>query len=159
MLGFGVGEAIAAASAIKAAVDAIKSGINTAKDVRDIAGQIDQLLDGKARLDRAKNKRVAPGQFSLSSIATQTIDAKLAEESLQEVKTLVDLRFGHATFQGILDERQKRIKEYKQAEQKRLAAKAKRRRELMNDLKILLWVVGGAGALCVAGVIYLTIAN
>lgn len=159
MLGFGVGEAIAAASAIKAAVDAIKSGINTAKDVRDIAGQIDQLLDGKARLDRAKNKRVAPGQFSLSSIATQTIDAKLAEESLQEVKTLVDLRFGHGVFQGILDERQKRIKEYKQAEQKRLAAKAKARKEMINDLKILLWIVGGSAVAGVAVVIYFTYAN
>tara|TARA_R100001440_G_scaffold3777_2_gene8910 strand:- start:1928 stop:2407 length:480 start_codon:yes stop_codon:yes gene_type:complete len=159
MLGFGVGEAIAAASAIKAAVDAIKSGINTAKDVRDIAGQIDQLLDGKARLDRAKNKRVAPGQFSLSSIATQTIDAKLAEESLQEVKTLVDLRFGHGVFQGILDERKKRIKEYNEAERKRLAAKAKRRKELINDLKIFAYIIGGSIVVVVAIIIYITYSN
>ena len=52
---FGVGEAIAAAAAFKAAVDGIKSAIGTANDVRDIASQIDQLLDSKSRIDRAKN--------------------------------------------------------------------------------------------------------
>ena len=79
---FGVGEAIAAAAAFKAAVDGIKSAIGTANDVRDIASQIDQLLDSKSRIDKAKNKKVAPGQFSISSIASETIDAKLAEEEM-----------------------------------------------------------------------------
>ena len=110
---FGVGEAIAAAAAFKAAVDGIKSAIGTANDVRDIASQIDQLLDSKSRIDRAKNKKVAPGQFSISSIASETIDAKLAEEEMYQIKLLIDNRFGHGTFQGILETRQKRIKEYK----------------------------------------------
>jgi len=162
MLGFGVGEVMAAASAFKAfkgAVDAIKSGISTARDVRDIASQIDTLLDSKSILDRAKNKKAAPGSFSLKSIAAETIDARIAEESLQEIKTLINLRFGSSTFQDILDERKKRIKEYADAEKKRLAAKVKRRKELMNDLKILLWIVGGAGLLCVVGIVYLTVTN
>jgi len=156
---FGVGEAIAAASAFKAAVDAIKSGIGTARDIGDIADSIDQLLDGKARIDRAKKHKAAPGQFSIKSIASDTISAKLAEEELYQIKVLIDNRFGHSTFQGIVDERKKRIKAYNEAEQKRLAAKAKRRKEMMNDLKILLWIVGGAGLLCVVGIVYLTITN
>ena len=159
MFGFGIGEAIAAAAAFKSAVDAIKNTINSARDVRDIASSIDQLLDSKARIDRAKNKKVAPGQFSLSSIASETIDAKLAEESLQEVKTLVDLRFGHGTFQGIVDERKKRIKEYNEAERKRLAAKAKRRKEFMNDLKLFAYIVGGSIVVLVAVAVYFTYAN
>tara|TARA_R100000234_G_scaffold72115_1_gene44431 strand:- start:2029 stop:2505 length:477 start_codon:yes stop_codon:yes gene_type:complete len=156
---FGVGEAIAAAAAFKSAVDAIKSTVNSCRDVSELASSIDQLLDGKARIDRAKKHKAAPGQFSIKSIASDTISAKLAEEELYNISVLIDNRFGHGTFKGIQDERRKRIKAYNEAEQKRLAAKAKRRRELINDLKILLWVVGGAGALCVAGVIYLTIAN
>tara|TARA_R100001443_G_scaffold55228_7_gene66520 strand:- start:964 stop:1440 length:477 start_codon:yes stop_codon:yes gene_type:complete len=156
---FGVGEAIAAAAAFKSAVDAIKSTVNSCRDVSELASSIDQLLDGKARIDRAKKHKAAPGQFSIKSIASDTISARLAEEELYNISVLIDQRFGHGTFKGIQDERKKRIKDYNEAEQKRLAAKAKRRRELMNDLKILLWVVGGAGALCVAGVIYLTIAN
>lgn len=156
---FGVGEAIAAASAFKAAVDAIKSGIGTARDIGDIADSIDQLLDGKARIDRAKKHKAAPGQFSIKSIASDTISAKLAEEELYQIKVLIDNRFGHSTFQGIVDERKKRIKAYNEAEQKRLAAKSKRRKEMMNDLKILLWIIGGAGLLCVVGIVYLTVTN
>ncbi len=149
---FGVGEAIAAAAAFKAAVDGIKSAIGTANDVRDIASQIDQLLDSKSRIDKAKNKKVAPGQFSISSIASETIDAKLAEESLQEIRTLVDLRFGHGVFQSILDERKKRIKEYKEAQIKLAKQKAAQRAELMNDLKLFVWILLGS-IVAVMGVI------
>ena len=141
---FGVGEAIAAAAAFKAAVDGIKSAIGTANDVRDIASQIDQLLDSKSRIDKAKNKKVAPGQFSVSSIASETIDAKLAEEEMYQIKMLIDNRFGHGTFQGILDERKKRIKEYKEAQIKQAKQKAAQRAEMMNDLKLLVWIVAGA---------------
>jgi hypothetical protein len=153
---FGVGEAIAAASAFKAAVDAIKSGIGTARDIGDIAHSIDQLLDGKARIDRAKKHKAAPGQFSIKSIASDTISAKLAEEELYNISVLIDNRFGHGTFKGIQDERRKRIKDYHEAEQKRLAAKAKRRKEMLNDLKILLWIVGGSSLLVVAAIVYVT---
>ena len=141
---FGVGEAIAAASAFKAAVDGIRSAINTASDVRDIASQIDQLLDSKSRIDKAKNKKAAPGQFSISSIASETIDAKLAEEEMYQIKMLIDNRFGHGTFQGILETRQKRIKEYKEAQIKLAKQKAAQRAEMMNDLKLFLWILLGS---------------
>ena len=141
---FGVGEAIAAAAAFKAAVDGIKSAISTASDVRDIASQIDQLLDSKSRIDKAKNKKVAPGQFSISSIASETIDAKLAEEEMYQIKMLIDNRFGHGTFQGILETRQKRIKEYKEAQIKQAKQKAAQRAEMMNDLKLLVWILLGS---------------
>ncbi len=141
---FGVGEAIAAAAAFKAAVDGIKSAISTASDVRDIASQIDQLLDSKSRIDKAKNKKVAPGQFSISSIASETIDAKLAEEEMYQIKMLIDNRFGHGTFQGILETRQKRIKEYKEAQIKLARQKAAQRAEMMNDLKLFVWILLGS---------------
>ena len=141
---FGVGEAIAAAAAFKAAVDGIKSAIGTANDVRDIASQIDQLLDSKSRIDKAKNKKVAPGQFSISSIASETIDAKLAEEELYTISVLVDQRFGHGTFKSIRETRQQRIKEYKEAQIKLAKQKAAQRAELMNDLKLFVWILLGS---------------
>ena len=159
MLGFGVGEAIAAATAFKSAVDVLKKTIASARDVRDIASSIDQLLDSKSKIDRAKNKKAAPGQFSISSIASETIDAKLAEESLQEIRTLVDLRFGHGVFQSILDERKKRIKEFAEAQRKQAIAKAKRRKELINDLKIFAYIIGGSIVVVVAIIIYITYSN
>jgi hypothetical protein len=159
MLGFGVGEAIAAATAFKAAVDGIKKAIGTARDVRDIASQIDTLLDSKSKIDRAKNKKAAPGQFSISSIASETIDAKLAEEELYSIKLAINNRFGFGTFEAIEQERKKRIKDFAEAQRKQAAAKAKRRKELINDLKILLWIVGGSAVAGVAVVIYFTYSN
>ena len=159
MFGFGVGEAIAAATAFKAAVDGIKKAIGTAKDVRDIASQIDVLLDSKSKIDRAKNKKAAPGQFSISSIASETIDAKLAEEELYNIKILIDNRFGFGTFAAIEAERRKRIKEYNEAERKRAAAKAKRRKEFLNDLKIFGYIVGGSIVVVVAIVVYITVTD
>ena len=156
---FGVGEAIAAAAAFKSAVDAIKSTVNSCRDVSELASSIDQLLDGKARIDRAKKHKAAPGQFSIKSIASDTISAKLAEEELYNISVLIDNRFGHGTFRGIQEERKKRIKEYNEAERKRLAAKAKARKEMINDLKILLWIVGGSAVAGVAVVIYFTYSN
>tara|TARA_R110002012_G_scaffold18993_4_gene69091 strand:+ start:5531 stop:6007 length:477 start_codon:yes stop_codon:yes gene_type:complete len=156
---FGVGEAIAAAAAFKSAVDAIKSTVNSCRDVSELASSIDQLLDGKARIDRAKKHKAAPGQFSIKSIASDTISAKLAEEELYNISVLIDNRFGHGTFRGIQEERKKRIKEYNDAERKRLAAKAKARKEMMNDFKILLWIVGGSAVAGVAVVIYFTYSN
>jgi len=159
MFGFGVGEAIAAATAFKAAVDGIKKAIGTAKDVRDIASQIDVLLDSKSKIDRAKNKKAAPGQFSISSIASETIDAKLAEEELYNIKILIDNRFGFGTFAAIEAERRKRIKEYNEAERKRAAAKAKRRKEFLNDLKIFGYIVGGSLVVVVAIIVYITVTD
>ena len=159
MFGFGVGEAIAAATAFKSAVDAIKKTIASARDVRDIASSIDQLLDSKSKLDRAKNKKAAPGQFSISSIASETIDAKLAEEELYNIKILIDNRFGFGTFAAIEAERRKRIKEFNEAERKRAAAKAKRRKELINDLKIFGYIIGGSIVVVVAIIVYITVTD
>ena len=72
------------------------------------------------------------------------IDAKLAEEEMYQIKMLIDNRFGHGTFQGILETRQKRIKEYKEAQIKLAKQKAAQRAELMNDLKLFVWILLGS---------------
>ena len=159
MLGFGVGEAIAAATAFKSAVDVLKKTIASARDVRDIASQIDVLLDSKSKIDRAKNKKAAPGQFSISSIASETIDAKLAEEELYQIKLAINNRFGFGTFEAIEQERKKRIREFAEAQRKQAAAKAKRRKELINDLKIFAYIIGGSIVVVVAIIIYITYSN
>ena len=144
MLGFGIGEVAAGAAMIKASVSFIKENINTCKDIGEIADQIDQLFIGKSKLDRAKNKKLAPGQFSIGSIARETVDNKLAEESLYEISVLIDQRFGHGTWAGILATRQQRIKEFRERQVKAEKAKAARKAEMMNDLKLLFWIVAGS---------------
>lgn len=148
-----VAEILAGIALVKSSVDFIKSNINTAKDVGEIAGAIDGLFRGNEDVQKQRNKKSGVGikdQFGINSVAQEMIDAKLAEEKLQEMRNLVDLRFGPGTWQSILDERARRIAEAKEAA--RLAAIKKRKEdaEFWEQMKMLAIVgaciIMGAGA-------------
>ena len=125
-----ISTALAGIALVKSAVDGIKSAIGTANDIGDIAGQIDALFTGQKQVNEARNKKSGVGltdQFGVESVAREMIDAKLAAEKLQEVATMVNMRFGPNTWKNILEERQKRIQEAKEA------AAAERRRKLQES--------------------------
>lgn len=125
-----ISTALAGIALVKSAVDGIKSAIGTANDIGDIAGQIDALFTGQKQVNEARNKKSGVGltdQFGVESVAREMIDAKLAAEKLQEVATMVNMRFGPNTWKNILEERQKRIQEAKEA------AAAERRRKLQKS--------------------------
>ena len=89
-------ETLAGIALVKSAVDGIKSAIGTAKDVGEIAGHIDNLLTGEKQVQeqRARKSGVSLGdQFGIKSVAQEVIDARLAQESLNEMRTMVDMRF------------------------------------------------------------------
>jgi len=122
-----ISTALAGIALVQSAVAGIKSAIGTANDVGAIAGQIDALFTGQKQVNEARNKKSGVGltdQFGVESVAREMIDAKLAAEKLQEVATLVNMRFGPDTWKNILEERQKRILEAKEA------AAAERRRKI-----------------------------
>ena len=124
-----IAETLAGIALVKSAVDVIKSAIGTAKDVGEIAGHIDNLLTGEKQVQeqRARKSGVSLGdQFGIKSVAQEVIDARLAQESLNEMRTMVDLRFGPGTWQSIVDERARRIQQAKEAAR---AARIKARRE------------------------------
>ena len=148
-----VAEILAGIALVKSSVDFIKSNINTAKDVGEIAGAIDGLFRGNEDVQKQRNKKSGVGikdQFGINSVAQEMIDAKLAEEKLQEMRNLVDIRFGPGAWQSILDERARRIAEAKEAT--RLAAIKKRKEdaEFWEQMKMLAIVgaciIMGAGA-------------
>ena len=148
-----VAEILAGISLVKASVDFIKSNIDTAKDIGEIAGAVDGLFRGAEECQKARNKKSKPSlgdQFGINSVAQEIIDAKLAEEKMQEMRTLVDLRFGPGTWQSIIDERSKRIAEAKEAA--RIAAIKKRQEEaeFWEQMKMVAIIGGviiiGAGA-------------
>jgi hypothetical protein len=148
-----VAEILAGISLVKASVDFIKSNIDTAKDVGEIAGAIDGLFRGSEDVQKSRNKKSKLGladQFGINNVAQEMIDAKLAEEKMHEMRTLVDLRFGPGTWQSIVDERSKRIAEAKEAA--RLAAIQKRKEdaEFWEQIKMIAIIGGviviGAGA-------------
>ena len=112
-----VAEVLTGIALVQQSVKFIKDNINTAKDIGDIAGQIDNLLTGEQQVQksRSKNSGVKLGdQFGIKSVAQEVIDAKIAQEKINEMRTLVDLRFGPGTWQSIVDERAKRIQEAKE---------------------------------------------
>ena len=126
-----ISTALAGIALVKQSVDFIKTHINTVQDIGQIANQIDNLFTGEKQVQQARNKKAGGGlgdQFGVDTVAKEMIDAKLAAEKLQEVATMVDMRFGHGTWKGILAERAKRLQEQREAE-------AKARRELVRKAK------------------------
>ena len=126
-----ISTALAGIALVKQSVDFIKTHINTVQDIGQIANQIDNLFTGEKQVQQARNKKAGGGlgdQFGVDTVAKEMIDAKLAAEKLQEVATMVDMRFGHGTWKGILAERTKRLQEQREAE-------AKARREMIRKAK------------------------
>lgn len=154
-----IAETLAGIALVKSAVDGIKSAIGTANDISDIAGHIDNLFAGEKQVQQERAKKAGVGitdQFGVNSVARDVIDSKIAAEKLQEVATMVDMRFGHGTWKGILVERQKRIQEAREA-----AAKAKREAqrahdEMMENVKTTALVGAVMGA--AIGLLFLAIA-
>ena len=139
-----IAEALAGIALVKSAVEGIKSAINTANDISDIASHIDNLFEGEKQIQKKRSKKsgVSLGdQFGIKSVAQEVIDARLAQEKMQEMKQLIDMRFGHGTWQGIVDERARRIQEAKEAAARRKREQIQRHNELMETLKIVM-VVG-----------------
>ena len=149
-----IAETLAGIALVKSAVDGIKSTINTANDIGEIAKYVDNLLEGEKQVQqqRAKKSGASIGdQFGIESVAQEVIDARIAQEKIQEMRTLVDMRFGPGTWQSIVDLRNKRIKEAKEA-----AAKAKReamlrQQEMIDSIKL----AAGIGLMVAVGVGFL----
>ena len=116
----------------------IKSGIAAYKSVAELGGQIDALFKGEQECQQARNKQANKiNTFSTENVAREVIDHKLAQEKLREVATLIDMRFGPGTWASILSERQKRIREAKEAERIRI----KERQQKIADIQETLTVV------------------
>jgi len=140
-----ISTALAGFALFKSAVDGIKSAISTANDVGDIAGYIDNLFEGESQVQKKRNKKSGVGvgdQFGIKSVAQEIIDAKLAKEQMQEIASMVDMRFGHGTWAGIVAERAKRIQEAKEAAAVARRAAARKQKELEENIKTALIIVG-----------------
>ena len=115
-----IGEVLAGAALIKSSVSAIKGAIHTAKDVGEIAGFIDQVFLGQEQVRKAQLQG-----NSLNSVAKDMIEAEPAKEAEQQVKLMVNMRFGSKTWDRIIAERSRRVK----AAEKRLKAQKLRRQD------------------------------
>ena len=119
---------------VKKSVDFIKQNIETCNDIGDIIGHIDKAMTGEQQVIKARDKSGAD-PFAVGTVAQEIIDAKLAREHLNDVRNLVNLRFGPGTWEFILQERKKRIDAQKQAIREEKARRLKRRQEIEEYIK------------------------
>ena len=123
---------------VKKSVDFIKENISTVKDIKGIAQQIDGFFEGEAQMNKKQGKGLGlKEQFGIESSATDFIDRKLLEEKRQELKTIINMRFGPTAWDEIIKERADRINQAK--EQQRLAKiEARQQQEdLIDALKTM----------------------
>ena len=123
---------------VKKSVDFIKENINTVNDIKGIAQQIDGFFEGEAQMNKRQGKGLGiKAQFGIESTASDFIDRKLLEEQRNELKNLINMRFGPTAWDQIIKERADRINQAK--EQQRLAkmeARA-RQKDLIDALKTM----------------------
>ena len=129
-----IAEIMAGIALVKASVEFIKSNIDTAKDIGEIAGAVDGLFRGQEEIEKKRNKKAGVtlgGQFGIKSVAQEVFAANLAQDKMQEMKNLITMRFGPDTWQTIVDLRAKKIQEEREA----IAAAKRRKREEAREFE------------------------
>ena len=127
---------------VKQATSFIKENINTVNDISGIAKQIDQMFEGQQQINKERSKQAnsTANELGLSNVADSIINAKLAQERIAEIRTLINYRFpvssGPSTWDQILLERKRRIEERKQAIQKAKAKKLKQQKEMYDMIRL-----------------------
>ncbi len=144
-----IAETMAGIALVKASVDGIKKAITTCNDIGDIAKYIDGMFEGEQQIQKKRSK-AQKDPFAVNTIAEETINAKLAQEHMQDMKNLINMRFGPGVWEGIIAERAKRIQEAKEAEKQARIAKRKRHDVFIHNVEVGSIVVGICTALIAA---------
>jgi preprotein translocase subunit Sss1 len=136
-----VAEILTGIALVKKSVDFIKENISTVQDIQGIAKQIDGFFLGEEQMNKGQGKGMGlKEQFGIESSATDFIDRKLLEEKRQELKQIINLRFGPTAWDTILAERAERINQAKEAQRQ---ARIKARQQRDEILEVLKWVAYG----------------
>jgi hypothetical protein len=102
-------------------------------------------LRARKQVQQKRNSKSGVDSFGgIGGVASEVIDARLAKEKMQEVATLIDMRFGHGTWKSIVDERARRLQEEKAKamEARRIQIqKAKEIEELFQTILLVIAIV------------------
>ena len=142
--------AVAAVAAASNAIAFIKARINDVQSVSDISQQIGTLFDCQKKLNDERNKQASVGDISFKSSIDAVLEAKKLQEQMNEIRTMINLRFGPDTWQEIVDLHNKKLREQKEAQAKarrEAVLKAKEFEETLKTVLIITGVIGVAVAL------------
>ena len=120
---------------VKQSVDFVKQQIQTCNDISELVGHIDKAMMGEQQIIKARDSKNVD-HFAIDNVAKEVIDARLAREQLNEMKNLINLRFGPGTWEFIIQERKKRIDAKKQAIKEAKAAKLKKQKEMYEMIRM-----------------------
>ena len=151
-----VSTALAGIALVQQSVEFIKKNINTAQDISQIFDMVDNALNGQQQINKERwgNKTLIG---SHKSAANAVIDAKLAAEQIEEMKNLIDYRFGFGTWQEILKLRADRIREEAEEDKRLQREKRKQKADLIETMQIIGIAGGGVLAVFLICFIILTI--
>jgi len=132
-----VAEVLTGIALVKKSVDFIKENISTVQDIQGIAKQIDGFFEGEAQMNKKGGKVGIKEQFGIESTANDFIDRKLLEEKRNELKMIINMRFGPTAWDEIIKERANRINEAKEAERLRKVEARQKQKEIIDALQTM----------------------
>ena len=127
----------------------LKENIQTCQDIGQLIGHVENAMVGEQQIIKERDKKGAD-PFATENVAQEIIDAKIAREHLNELKNLINLRFGPNTWQEILTERKRRIDEAKERKRKIIAERNRKKQEIMD---ILTYFTIGLGVCLIVGLL------
>ena len=138
-----VAEVLTGLALLNKSVDFIKTNLNTARDISAFAESIGNILDAEDQIQKGRSKKAKMGiadQFGLKTVASEIIDAKIAE-----ISVAVDMRFGNGTWKSIVDERARRLQEAKEQAKEQAKIAKQKQDEIMEVVGIVLVILAVCG--------------
>jgi len=137
--------AVAAVAAASKAIEFIKARINDVQSVADISQQVSTLFDCQKKLNDERNKQASVGDISFKSSIDAVLESKKLQEQMNEIRTMINLRFGPDTWQEIVDLHNKKLREQKEAQAKARREAIRKAKEFEETLKTVLIITGVIG--------------
>ena len=142
--------ALAGFALFKSAVSGLKSAISTANDVRDIGGFLEQIWASEKQVTEAANREASVSSLDhFKGAANATIERRLMQEELNNVRSLIQHRFGVECWNEIIAEKARRERESAAAIKEAKRQEALRRQETAEAVQTALIVF-----CCVAVIVF-----
>lgn len=132
-----VAEILTGIALVQKSVDFIKTNIGTVNDIKDIAKQIDGFFEGESQMNKKSGTLGIKEQFGIESSASDFIDRKLLDEKRNELKQIINLRFGPTAWDQILAERANRINEAKEQVRLQKVEARQKQKEIIDSLQTM----------------------
>lgn len=138
---------------IAAAIAATQKIVEGAKNISDIAHGLDDIFHAQEQHKKNKRKPNQPktrmqqilrmrsgdegydDDTSISAVANDVLEEKKLNQQIDRLSSEIDRKWGKGTWQIILDEREKRIKDRKEAIKKRRANEHQKAEEHQEQMK------------------------